>query len=377
MNNASLKKWLDVVLLIMFFFLIGGMFFPTPLHEVSGCIFILLVIVHNVFNKGFYRGIFKGDYLFRRKLNAVCILLFAVSIAALMVSGIALSQTVFPGLNISNDINWRSIHLSAAICSLVALFIHILFHAKRYVKGKVFYVASVIAFVGAVAGIFIMPYLDRWYHQVYVNREKIAQGEQVTLPGKTIAVYFSRVGNTNFSPDVDAVSGASVMKDGDDIIGNTQMLAYMVQNATGCDIAAIRTEKPYPNDYGETTKIAGTERKEGVYPRLINDLPSLAKYDTIILIYPLWWHTLPMAVESVLKEHNLEGKTIVPIVTHGGGGAGESIDAIKSSTSAKVLDCLPVYSSDIPASRQTISDFLKRVDEKLYFSHKNALIKMP
>ena len=143
------------------------------------------------------------------------------------------------------------------------------------------------------------------------------------------------------------------------------MLAYMVQNATGCDIAAIRTEKPYPKDYGETTKIAGRERKEGIYPKLINDLPNLSEYDNIILIYPLWWHTLPMAVESVLKNNDLSGKVIIPIVTHGGGGIGESLDNIKSSTNAKVLDCLSVYSSDIPASRQIIADFLKRIKESL------------
>ena len=66
-----------------------------------------------------------------------------------------------------------------------------------------------------------------------------------------------------------------------------------------------------------------------------------------------------MAVESVLKNNDFSGKVIIPIVTHGGGGIGESVDNIKSSANAKVLDCLSVYSSDIPASRQIISDFFK------------------
>lgn len=364
-NNANLKKCLDIVLLIMFFFLIGGIFFPSSLHEVLGCVFILLIIAHNISNKGFYKAIFKGEYFWKRKLNALCILLFAISIIILAISGIALSQTVFPNINISKDINWRSMHLLAAICSFIMLFVHILFHAKRYIRGKVFYTASVISFIVAIASVFIMPYLDRWYHQVYVNQAEIIQGEKVTLPGKTIILYFSRVGNTNFSPDVDAVSGASVMKDGDNIIGNAQMLAYMTQDAINSDIVAIHTEKPYPAEYNETTKIAGEELKEKNYPILVNDLPNLSKYDTIILIYPLWWHTLPMPVESVLKNNDFQGKVIVPIVTHGGGGVGESVEAIKSLTNAKVTDYLSVYSSDIPASRQTIADFLKRIKEAL------------
>ncbi len=41
---------------------------------------------------------------------------------------------------------------------------------------------------------------------------------------RILTVYFSRVGNTNFPSDVDAVSGASIMKDGHEIIGNAEMI---------------------------------------------------------------------------------------------------------------------------------------------------------
>ena len=98
----------------------------------------------------------------------------------------------------------------------------------------------------AAAGIFGMPYLDRWYHQVYVEKNAVIAGDKVSIPGRVLTVYFSRVGNTNFPSDVDAVSGASIMKDRHEIIGNAEMIAYMVQDAAGGDIFAIQTEKPIP-----------------------------------------------------------------------------------------------------------------------------------
>lgn len=84
-------------------------------------------------------------------------------------------------------------------------------------------------------------------------------------------------------------------------------------------------------------------------------------YDTIILIYPLWWGTVPRAVESALQPYDLTGKRIIPIVTHGSSGDGDSIAALGRMTTAKVgPDCLTVYSSDVPRIRQKIVEFLKK-----------------
>ena len=85
----------------------------------------------------------------------------------------------------------------------------------------------------------------------------------------------------------------------------------------------------------------------------------MENYDVIFLVYPLWWNTLPMPVEGFLKQYDWTGKILVPIVTHGGGGTGESLKAIQEVTQTKTTESyLDIYSSDIPAARQKITDYL-------------------
>lgn len=366
MKKTSAKKWLDAALLLLFFVELGGMFLPALAHELIGCGFLLLVVLHNVANRHFYENFFRGENNAKRWTNKLGVLLFGASLFVLAISGVALSQDLFRGISFGEAYNWRSVHLGAAIAAFILLFVHLLLHAGRYIRGRSAFAIAGAAFVVAAAGIFGLPYLDRWFHQVHVEREKIVQGEKVAFPGRVLTVYFSRVGNTDFPPGVDAVSGASVMKDGETIIGNAEMIAYMAHDAVGGDIFAIRTEKTYPVSYGDTTKEGKREIAEGERPALREPLPKADGYDVIVLVYPLWWHTLPMAVESFLERYDLTGKTIVPIVTHGGGGKGDSLSALHRATNATIVeDCLDVYSSDIPTARKAIAAYLKKVRDKI------------
>ena len=360
MNNKTMKKTLDILLLLLFFVELGGMFLPSLAHELIGCGFLSLVVLHNVVNHHFYKNFFRGANTASRLLNKSSILLFAVSLLFLALSGMALSRDLFSGGQLGDAWNWRSVHLGAAICSLVLLFAHLLCHARRYIQGRGFIIAAGTTFVLAAAGIFGLPYLDRWYHQVLVEKESIIHGEKVPIPGRVLTVYFSRVGNTVFPPDVDAVSGASIMKDKETLIGNAEMIAYMVHDAVGGDIFAIRTEKKYPADYGETTKDGRRELDEQLAPKLMEPLPDVSSYDTIFVVYPLWWSTLPMPVKGFLDNYDLTEKTIIPIVTHGGGGTGDSIDVLRKTTGARLPDeSLDIYSSDILSARQDIANYLK------------------
>ena len=50
-----------------------------------------------------------------------------------------------------------------------------------------------------------------------------------------LIAYFSRVGNTDFPDNMDAVTSASLLKDGGRLYGNTQYVAAMIQRCTGGD----------------------------------------------------------------------------------------------------------------------------------------------
>ena len=353
-----IRKLIDVALLILFFSGLASMFLPANVHEILGCFFIVLVIVHNIINRNFYRSIPHGKITKSRLLNCICMMIFSLSLGALIFSGIALSNYIFADLNIPNIINWRALHLASAIITLFVLFVHLLIYANRYIKNRAFKILAGVAFVVAVCSIFAMPYLDRWFHKVEVDSVQIVEGKKVNFSGKVMIVYFSRVGNTEFTPDVDAVSGASIMKDQGKIIGNAQMIAMMVNNAVGGEIFEIQTVDKYPASYSETVNIAKQELNQNNLTILKKPLPDLSNIDTIILVYPLWWSTLPRAVESFLKNYDLSGKVLIPIVTHGGGGVGDSVEIIKHSTNASIANPLDIYSSDIPAARDTIYNYL-------------------
>ena len=338
----SLKKFLNIALLILFFVELSSNFLPAQAHQVLGLIFIALIVAHNVLNRNFYRAGLNR----RRIFNQTTILLFASGILAILISGAALA-----GYFDAKNINWRSIHLGAAIFSTILLMIHLL----KHIRGKKLYAATILAFIMAVGAIFGLPYVDRWFHKVEVNRSELLRGEKLNIEGKILIVYFSRVGNTNFPAEVDAVSGASLMIDDKKIIGNAQMIAELVQSIVGGEIFAIQTERIYPADYSETTKVAKAEFDADELPKLKN-LPDVAAYDKIILIYPLWWSDLPKPVENFLRISDFKGK-IYPVVTHGGGGIGNSIETLKKY--AEIAAPLDIYSSDIPSSRKEILDWLE------------------
>ena len=160
----------------------------------------------------------------------------------------------------------------------------------------------------------------------------------VSSDTNVLIAYFSRVGNTDFPEDVDAVSSASLLRKDGALYGNTQYVAALIQQATGGDLFLIETEEKYPADYDETDQLGGKENRERSRPALASHVDDIAGYDRIYLGYPNWYYDMPMAVYAFLEEYDLSGKTIIPFVTSGGGGFSKSISEIQSlQPNAEVL----------------------------------------
>lgn len=89
-----------------------------------------------------------------------------------------------------------------------------------------------------------------------------------------LIAYFSRVGNTDFPEDVDAVSSASLLEKNGELYGNTQYLATLIQQNTGGDLFLIETEEKYPADYDETDEQGGRENRERPRPELASHIEN-------------------------------------------------------------------------------------------------------
>lgn len=93
---------------------------------------------------------------------------------------------------------------------------------------------------------------------------------------------------------------------------NTESMANVIAGQTGGDIFEIVPQNAYPTDYTECTEVALAERDGNARPAIM-DLPkSVEGYDTILIGYPIWWHTAPMIIGTFLENYDLTGKEIYP-----------------------------------------------------------------
>lgn len=106
--------------------------------------------------------------------------------------------------------------------------------------------------------------------------------------------------------------------------GNTRVVAGLIRRALGTDVFEIRPATPYPEDYLTTVEQARQERDKGAEPALEATVPSIAGYGTVFLGFPIWGETAPPIIRSFLSAHDLSGKTLIPFITHGGYGLGNS-----------------------------------------------------
>jgi flavodoxin len=87
---------------------------------------------------------------------------------------------------------------------------------------------------------------------------------------------------------------------------------------------------------------------------------SIDEYDTVILAYPNYWGTMPMAVYTFLENFDFSGKTILPLCTNEGSGMGSSEREIKKTCpGADVKRGLPVTGSTAANSKSSVERWLK------------------
>ncbi len=94
--------------------------------------------------------------------------------------------------------------------------------------------------------------------------------------------------------------------------GNTEEMASYIAEQTGGDLLEIEPKAAYPADYNETGDIAKVERDENARPEIANLPASIDAYDTILVGYPIWWHTAPMIIGTFLESYDLSGKEVYP-----------------------------------------------------------------
>ena len=101
--------------------------------------------------------------------------------------------------------------------------------------------------------------------------------------------------------------------------GHTQAVAERITELIGADIYRIKAADTYAeNPYDDSDRIQN-EAYNDLRPGVANllDKEVIAKYDTIFLGSPTWWHQPAMVVCTFLEAYDLKDKVVIPFFTYG------------------------------------------------------------
>lgn len=103
----------------------------------------------------------------------------------------------------------------------------------------------------------------------------------------------------------------------------TRSLAEDIAIITDGDIRELILEKPYSFSYNGATKEVRNEIERGYCPKLLSGNEPIDDYEYIFIGTPNWFKSFAPPILSFLRSVNINGKTIIPFCTHGGGGFGQ------------------------------------------------------
>ena len=137
---------------------------------------------------------------------------------------------------------------------------------------------------------------------------------------KTLIAFFSRADENYFGGAMRYVQ-----------IGNTEIVVNVMKEMIDADTFRIEMTSPYSPVYMTCIEEAKKDLRENARPELTSYPDSIDDYDTVILAYPNYWGTMPMAVFTFLEKYDFSGKTILPLCTNEGSGMGSSESDIKKA----------------------------------------------
>lgn len=166
---------------------------------------------------------------------------------------------------------------------------------------------------------------------------------------KPLIAYFSRAGENYFGGAMKTVK-----------VGNTETVVKTIRELIDADAFKIEMKRPYSPVYMTCIEEAKADLRSNARPELVSLPDEIDRYDTVILAYPNYWGTMPMAVFTFLSAFDFAGKTVLPLCTNEGSGMGSSErDLAKLCVGAKIGKGLPIIGSNAASCGPTVEKWLK------------------
>ena len=59
-------------------------------------------------------------------------------------------------------------------------------------------------------------------------------------------------------------------------------------------------------------------------PGIASKIDDMSQYEVVFIGFPVWWYREPSIIDTFAEAYDFSGKTIVPFVTSGSSGIGDS-----------------------------------------------------
>ena len=169
---------------------------------------------------------------------------------------------------------------------------------------------------------------------------------------KILVAYFSRAGENYFGGAIKSVA-----------VGNTEICADLIKQAfPDADLFKIEMAAPYADNYRKCVSQVTADMMLHKRPALTALPESIAAYDAIVLGYPNYCGTMPMAVYTFLEHYDFTGKVICPFCTHEGSGLPQTErDIRKAAPGATVTRGLAIHGSHVDEAAPALTRWVKEM----------------
>lgn len=141
-RKQRIKMMVDLMMTLLLLMLVGYQLWGEEAHEWAGASMLVLFLLHNLLNRGWYRAMGKGKFPPIRSFQTIVNLLLLVLMGMQMYSGIVMSRHVFAFLPIEGGMSVaRRLHILGAYWGFLLMSIHLGMHWN-----------SMIAMAGRLSG---------------------------------------------------------------------------------------------------------------------------------------------------------------------------------------------------------------------------------
>ncbi|WP_195989247.1 DUF4405 domain-containing protein [Clostridium sp. D53t1_180928_C8] len=133
-NKNVLKLLLSLSLGLIFILMMNVKTTGLLFHEIFGIIILAGIIIHNIFNwnwtKGISKTLFKNKLTFKAKIMYILVILLCLSLSVITLTGILMSKYILTSITAKNILTIKFLHKYSSYFAVGAVSIHFLLHTK-------------------------------------------------------------------------------------------------------------------------------------------------------------------------------------------------------------------------------------------------------